>query len=147
MKSRPDYPEAHSSPRPPPTVILKDAWQVQHEDDHKRGTSAGQPVAYEGKMEPEIDSRIPGISHAAVEQEDDNRTRLIRENALIADLQINREEAKQMIHTLGNVECFELCVISPKVQCLCIFEVLDRRVRLLYLWHMLSSHRIYTKHE
>ena len=43
-------------------------------------------------------------------------------NALVADLQSNRpyipfkEESKQTIHTLGNVDCFGLCEISPKVQ-------------------------------
>ena len=42
--------------------------------------------------------------------------------ALIADLPSNRpynpfsEESKQMVHTLGNVECFELWEISPGLQ-------------------------------
>ena len=75
------------------------------------------------------------MSHAAVEREEHNRTRLIRrlvrqvmhhshKDALIADLQSSRtytpysKESKQMIHTMGNVECFWLCEISPKVQCL-----------------------------
>ena len=44
-------------------------------------------------------------------------------DATIADLQNNRtknpfsEKSKQMIHNLQNVECFELCEISPKSQC------------------------------
>ena len=45
-----------------------------------------------------------------------------------------------MMHTLGNVECFGLCEISPKVQGPYCREVLDRRGRLLNLWHMLGSH-------
>ena len=42
---------------------------------------------------------------------------------LIAVLQSNRpfdpfnEESKQMIQTKGKVECFELCEISPNMQC------------------------------
>ena len=118
------YQKTHSSPRLPPKVNLKGARQVQHEDHH-RGTNSRQPVADEGKMELKIDFRIQGASHAAVEEEEDNRTRLIKslvhqvknhpnKDALTADLQSNRsyilfsEESKQMIHTLGNVECFEL---------------------------------------
>ena len=90
-------------------------------DCHQRGTSAGKLVADEGIMEPKIDFRIQGISHAAVEQEEDDRIRLIgrlvhqvknnpNKVALIADLQSNHpynpfsEESKHMIHNLGNVE-------------------------------------------
>ena len=50
-----------SLPRPPPKIILKDAWQVQHEDYHQRGNSTGKPVADEGKVKPETDFRIQGI--------------------------------------------------------------------------------------
>ena len=80
-------------------------------------------------MEPQIDFRIQGISHATVEREEDNRTQLIgrlaqhvmyhpNKDALIADLQCNRpyhllsEESKKMTH-----EFFELCEIFPKMQC------------------------------
>ena len=44
-------------------------------------------------------------------------------DALIADVQYNRtynpfsEKSKQMIHNVGNVECFELCEISSNIQC------------------------------
>ena len=130
------YQKTHSSPRLPPKVILKNAWQVQHEDHHQRGTSAGQLAADKVKMERKIDFRIQGVSHAAVEQEEDSRTRLIRrlvhqvmrhpnKDASIADLQSKppynplSEESKQMIHTMGNEECIEPCEISPKVQCFC----------------------------
>ena len=85
------------------------------------------------------DLRIQCKSHAEVEQEEDNRTRLStrlahqvmhhpNKGALIADSQNNppynriSEESKQMINTLGNVECFELCDISPKIQCLCCLK-------------------------
>ena len=52
-----------SLPPRPPKNILKDAWQVQ-----QRGNSTGKPVADKEKVEPEIDFRIQGISHAAVER-------------------------------------------------------------------------------
>ena len=112
------------SPRPPPGIILKDAWQVQHEDDHQRGTSTARLVADEGKTEPKIGFRIQGIPHAAVGQDEDDRIRLIRmlvhqvknlahKDALIADMQKNRtynpfsEESNKMFHNMVNVECFE----------------------------------------
>ena len=56
------------------------AWQVQHEDHHQRGTSAGQPAADEEKMEPKLDFKNSKwiTCYAAVEQQEDSRTRLIR---------------------------------------------------------------------
>ena len=88
-----------------------------------------RPVAYEAKKVPKIDFRIFGFPRAAVEQDEDDRIRLIRrqvhqvknhrnKDALTVDLQSNRacntfsEESKQMIHNLGNVVCFEFCEIS-----------------------------------
>ena len=71
------YQKTLSSLRVPPKVILRNAWQVQHEDHHQRGTSTGQPFADEEKVEPKIDSRIQGMSHAA-EQEEGSRRRLIK---------------------------------------------------------------------
>ena len=116
-------------------AVLKNAWQIQHEDDHQRGTGTRHPVADDGKMELEIDFRIQSVSHGAVEQEEDSRTRLIQrlvhqvknhpnKNAWIADLHRNRpknplsEESKQMIHTLGNVECFDY-LAEGNVYCTC----------------------------
>ena len=95
--------------------------------NHQRGTS--RLVPDDGMMEPIIDFAIQGIPHAAVEQDEDDRTRLIRrivhqvmnhlkKEALIAILQNNRtcsplsEESKKMNHNMGNVECFQLCETS-----------------------------------
>ena len=47
------YQKAFLSPRPPPENVLKDAWQVQHEDYHQRVTRTGKLEADEGKMERE----------------------------------------------------------------------------------------------
>ena len=97
-------------------------------------------------MEPKIDVRIQGLSHAAVEQDEDSRTRLIEiqvhqvknhpnKDALIAELQSNRpfinplkEESKQMILTPGNVYCFDLCEICPKVQCFYCLKYWTERI-------------------
>ena len=49
------YQNISLSPRPPPKIVLKDAWQVQREDNHQRGTSTEKCAADEGKMEPRID--------------------------------------------------------------------------------------------
>ena len=81
---------ASSFPRPSPEIVLKDAWHFQHEDYHERGTSTGRFAADEGKMEPN-----------AVEQEEDDRIRLIKRSvqqvknhphrdALISELENNR---------------------------------------------------------
>ena len=102
-------------------------------------TVQGKPVADKEMVEPEIDFRIQGISYAAVEREEDDRIRLIRrlvyqvknhpnKDALTADWQSERasypfsEESKQMIHNLGNVDCFELSEISPQSQCPCCLK-------------------------
>ena len=91
------YLKVSLSPCPPPKIILKDTWQVQSEACHQRGNSTGRLV---GKIEPNIDLRVHGLPHAAVEQEEDDRIRLFRrfvhqvqnhpnKDALIADLQSN----------------------------------------------------------
>ena len=80
----------------------------------------------------EIDNRVPGLSHAVVNEKQkistfkSSSTRskviLIRE-ALQADLQQNNVynpfsiNSKEMIREMGNVEFFELCETIPKVQC------------------------------
>ena len=95
----------------------------------------------------------------AVEQEEDDRIRFVRrlvhqvknhpnKDALITKLENNRtynsigEESKKMIN-MGNVECFELCKISSKIQGSVLLKVLNRRHRLLYLWNMFDSQRIH----
>ena len=60
----------HLSPRLPPKDIFQGAWQVQHEGHAQRGTGAGQFVADEVTVEPEIDLRFQGILRAEVEQEE-----------------------------------------------------------------------------
>ena len=79
----------------------------------------------------DIDTRAPGLSRAVVKETEHLRVQdLIKKieshphrAALQADLQQNNiyntcsENSKEMIRELGNVELFELCETTPKVQC------------------------------
>ena len=105
------------SPRLPPKVLLKSAWQVRLEGHDQRGTSVGQPPADEAAKEPQWDFRTQGTLRAEVEQEEENCRkqlfgRLVRavmhhpnKDAPTADLQSKHpcspisEESKQMIHS------------------------------------------------
>ena len=78
----------------------------------------------------DIGFRVSGLPHAVVKQAENFRVReLVKKieghphrRALQADLQQNnacnpfRDESKEMIRELGNVELFELCETIPKVQ-------------------------------
>ena len=94
-------------------------------------TSTGRPVTVDQKEEHNIDFRVPGLSHAVVEEAEHLRVQelvkkienLPHREALQADLQQNNiynpfsENSKEMIRELGNVEIFEFCKTTPKVQC------------------------------
>ena len=78
-----------------------------------------------------IDFRVPGLSHSVVKEAEHLRVQELAQRiethphraALEADLQQNNvynpfiENWKQMIRELGNVDLFELCETTPKVQC------------------------------
>ena len=101
----------------------------KHVDEDQTGT--GRPVLVDQKEEHKIDYRVPGLSHAVVEEVGHLRVQeLVKriENhpdreALHADLQQNNvynpfsKNSKEMIRELGNVELIELCETLPKVQC------------------------------
>ena len=120
------------TPRRPPKVVLKGAWQVQRDDHSLLRSGIGKPIAEEERFK--IDLRVQGVPPHKVVREDEDRTRRIRKlahtmesqsraNALIADLQKTdtfnpiSEESKHIIHNLGNVETFELCEVSAQTQC------------------------------
>ena len=83
------------------------------------------------KEEHNIDFRVPGLSHSVVKEAEHLRVQELVQRienhphraALQADLQQNNiynpfsENSKEMIRELGNVELFELCETTPKVQC------------------------------
>ena len=68
----------HLSPLLPPKVILKSAWQVQHDGLAQRGDSTGEPVADEMTIEPKIDLRLRGFSRAEVEQEGEKESETVK---------------------------------------------------------------------
>ena len=75
-------------------------------------------------MEPKVDFRIQGLSHAAVEQEEDSRTRLIERqvrqvknnSSLIADLQSNRQNKLISIVKYWNFPIFDFCRLFSQVE-------------------------------
>ena len=85
-------------------------------------------------MLPKIDFRTQGLPHSTVQQEDSTRKEVVNKlihqfethpdrEALKADLTQNQaynpfsEKLRDMIHSMGNVEYFEMCEISSKNQC------------------------------
>ena len=95
-------------------------------------TSTERPVTVDEKEEHKIDFRVPGLSHAFVKEAEHLRFQELvkrikkhpHREALHADLQQNNvynpfsKNSKDMIRELGDVELFELCETTPKVQCL-----------------------------
>ena len=93
-------------------------------------TSTGRLVLVDQKEEHEIDFRVPGLSHAVVKEAEHLRVQeLVKKienhphrEALHADVQQNNvynpfsNKSKEMIRELGNVESFEFCETTPKVQ-------------------------------
>ena len=91
-------------------------------------TRTVRPIKVE---EHDIDFRVPGLSHAVVTEAEHLRAQELVEKienhshreALRADLHQNNvynpfsKNSKEMIRELGNVELFELCETTPKVQC------------------------------
>ena len=92
----------------------------------------GQPIASSTPFdEVDIDFRVSGLPHAVVKQAENSSVReLVKQienhphrQALQDDLQQNNaynpfsEKSKKMIEDMGNVELFQLCETSPKVQC------------------------------
>ena len=96
-------------------------------------TRAERPVGGEQFTQLEkidIDFRVPGLSHAVVKEAEIFRVQeLVKKieghphREAQADLQQNNvynpfgNNSKEMIRELGNVELFELCETTPKVQC------------------------------
>ena len=101
----------------------------KHVENDQTGT--GRPVTVDQKEEHKIDFRIPGLSHSVVKEAEHVRVQELVQRienhfhgaALQADLQQNNvynpfsKNSKEMIREMGNVELFELCETTPKVQC------------------------------
>ena len=93
-------------------------------------TGSERPVLVDQKEEHKIDFRVPGLSHSVVKEAEHLRgqehVKRIENHphraALHADLKHNnvynpfRKDSKEMILELGNVQLFELCETTAKVQ-------------------------------
>ena len=115
-------------------------------------TGAGRPVLVDQKEEHKIDFRVLGLSHSVVKEAQHLRVQelvqrienLPHRAALQSDLQQNNvynpfsKNSKDMIRELGNVELFELCETTPKVQS----SLLESRNCVLHLRTMLDLQRI-----
>ena len=102
---------------------------LEHVENDQTGT--GKPVTVDQKEEHKIDFRVPGLSHLVVKESEHLRVQELVQRieshphraAHQADLQQNNvynpfsKDSKEMIRELGNVEFFELCETTPKVQC------------------------------
>ena len=98
---------------------------------HVEGDQTGtvRPVLVDQEEEHKIDFRVPGLSHAVVEEAEHLRVQELvkriennpHREALHADLQQNTvynpfsKNSKEMIRELGKVELFEWCETIPKV--------------------------------
>ena len=119
-------------------------------------TRTERPVKVE---EIDIDFRVPGLSHAVVEEAENFRVQeLVKKieshphrEVLQADSQQSDvynpfcNNSKVMIRELGNVELFELCETIPNVQCSSMSSLLESRNCLLHLRTVLGWKRIQKK--
>ena len=107
---------------------------LEHVEEDQTGT--GRLVLVDQKEEHEIDSRVPGRSHAVAKEAEHLRVQELvtrsethpQSEGSHVDLQQNnvynpfRNDSKAMIRELGNVVLFELCETIPKIQCShCLF--------------------------
>ena len=130
---------------------------LEHVENGQTGT--GRPVTVDQTEEHNIDFRVPGLSHSVVKEAEHLRVHEFVKRienhphraALQADLQQNdvynpiSKDSKDMIRELGNVELFELCETSPKVQCSPMSSLLESRNCVLHLRTMLDLQRIQKK--
>ena len=107
----------------------------KHVEDDQTGT--GRPVLVDQKEENEITFRVPGLSHAVVQEEEHFWVQELvkkieshpHQAAFQADLQQNNvynpfsNNLKEMIRELGNVVLFEVCETSQKCNVLNVFSI------------------------
>ena len=95
-------------------------------------TGTGRPVTVDQKKEHKFDFSLPGLSHSVVKEAEHLRVQELvkkiethphREALHVFFLQQSNvynpfsNDSKAMIREMGNVELFELCETTPKVQC------------------------------
>ena len=132
-------------------------WTPKHVENDQTGTA--RPVTVDQKKEHKIDFRVPGLSHSVVKEAEHLRVQELvkriethsHREALHADLQQNNvynpfsDNSKAMIREMGNVELFELCETTPKVEMFSLSSFWESRNCLLHLRTMLDLQRIQKK--
>ena len=113
------------------TTSFDSRTSFDHSSKHQETCGGG---TYNESCRSEIDFRVQGLLHSAVEEHDHIRKKAVQmlihqfemhpnEEALQADLNQNHafnpfsEQSKDVIYSMGNMEYFEICEFTPKVQC------------------------------
>ena len=134
------YSKTYQSPTVPQRIVLKPNLNCERQDTrcsyartsfdhsskHKENCHGGR---YRETCRGEIDFRIHGLLHSAVQERKEAVQKMIHQfethpnkEALQADLKQNRafnpfsEQSKEMIYSMGNMEYSEICEITPKIQ-------------------------------
>ena len=87
-------------------------------------TSTERAVTVDQKEEHNIDFRVAGLSHSVVKKQNISEFKSLYSGSKIILIEQHFKptcsrvkNSKEMIRELGNVELFELCETTPKVQC------------------------------
>ena len=139
MKTKEElYHKVYQSPRLPRVVLKANSQsgqQDQQEEDAR--TSCDHPSASQSSRETwcnNVDYRIPGKHHSAVEQQDTNRRDTVKKliqqfesdpnkESFVQDLNKSEEidefseKSQKLIADMNNTDIFELCETSSKKQC------------------------------
>ena len=110
-----------STPRPPPKIVLREAWQVKHDKELQQQTSIEKSIT--GQENPfTVDFLVQGTPQKAVLEDRERTTRIRKlahsQNPSRTDaLSTFSEESKRTIHSWGKIELFELGEVYAKTQC------------------------------
>ena len=119
----------------PPTVSLRNAWQVQHEDHHPCGSGTGQPVADEGKMEPNRSDSGQVSRTKTTRGASQNTTQRVRQFPLKS-----RMETKHSPQNRRNTRNTWNLPLWPRIGSLCLRR--PGLVRVLLLLFLLQGVRV-----
>ena len=123
------------APRPPPKVVLKNGWQVQHDKPSSNEQSCAERDLFK------IDLSVQEVPQNAV-LEDQGRVTKSQD----ADLKKAREfntysdEPKKTVQQLGKIDKFVLGEVSTKKKTVLVLrQALPRRTEILYLRKMFKT--------
>ena len=133
------YSKTYQSPIAPKRVVLKPNLNYERQDTTSSDVrksfrhSDKHGGTYRETCRGELDFRIQGLLHSGVQEHDHIRKQAVQKfihqfenhpnkEALQADLQQNRafnpfsEQSKEMIYSMGIMEYFEICEITPNTK-------------------------------